>query len=401
MNTVLRVCVSLLIPIGLASSLSAEDKKSGQAVPQTSEGQKAPRNAGAVASAEEVGTLIQQLKSGKYAERNDATRKLAALGTPVIKAVGKAALTDDLELGARCVDILKHLHQNGDAATKSAAETALKNLRQSKHKSVSAWAGEALGENRFGFNSVRPFGNRNVIRIRGFGRIGRVLRQAGFQREVKVTENGKKIHITQTMMPGNQQIVIKITEKVNGKEKTTEIKAASVAELRRKNKAAYKLYLKHFGKARLQINGGINVIQLQIPQLPAGGAGGNITVTSRTVNGKRQIDINENGKKMQIHDTNGKDIVVKIEETVNGQQKTVEYKAKDFNELKKKHPNAAKVYERYAKPRINGVGNIRFGNGLPAVQRLQRPQRRVRRGAKRRGAKRRRPPAQQPVPKDK
>ncbi len=122
---------------------------------------------GTAVSMEEVQELVQQMESGKYKERNAATKRLMAAGKVAIAPVTKAAQTDDLELGARCVDVLKHLSKSGDAATKTAAEKSLKQLQRSKHKSVAQWAGEALRQrnanNPFGGNN--PFGNAGGIQI--------------------------------------------------------------------------------------------------------------------------------------------------------------------------------------------------------------------------------------------
>jgi len=368
MNALLRVLLAIPLLTVFTAAAHSEEQSGGQPVA-------AKKPAGTDnASADEVQTLIEQLKSGKYAERNEAMKKLTAIGKPAVAAVTKAAHTDDLELGARCVDILKHFYKNGDAETKSAAEEALKTLRKTKHESVAQWAGEALRKNRLGNLPARGGINRNGIRIRIIGG-GAIGRPRGFKREAKVTENGKTIHITETIAPGNRQIVIKITEKVQGKEKTTEIKAKNSIDLRRKNKAAYQLYRKHIRKAKLQVIGGNNPIRIRIPQVPAAPArrGGNISISSRTVNGKRTIDVNENGRKMQIRDNRGKDIVVKITETTNGKEKTTEYQAKDLAELQKKHPEAAKVYKRFAVGGGNGFGNIQIRAGFGGAPRRAAP----------------------------
>lgn len=301
-------------------------------------------------SAKEVQQLVRQLESGKYKERNEATNKLMVAGKNAIDPVYKAGQTDDLELGARCVDILKHYYQNGDKETKAAAQEKLKKLQQSKFQSVAKWATEALGRPGIA-NGGLPFArNRAVARAGRFGRIGgigRIANPRGFKREVKATENGKKIHIVEMIVPGNRQIVVKITEKVNGKEKTTEHKARTAAELRRKNKAIYELYRKHIRGARPQLVGGNNMpaIRIQIPQFPAGG--GNRRVTSRTINGRRHLTVTEGNRTVRISDTNNKNIEMKVTETKNGKATTKSYKAKDVSDLKTKSAEAAKTYDQY------------------------------------------------------
>jgi hypothetical protein len=319
----------------------------------------------AKADAAEVKTLIDQLKTGKYEERNEATKKLMSAGNAAIAAVAKAALTDDLELGARCVDVLKQYLENGDTAAKTAARKALAELQTSKHASVAKWAGEALRNGRIGAN--RGF-NRNGIIINGVGRFGGRPGAVGFRRSAKAVDNGKTIEITETIMPGNRQLIVKVTEKVNGKDKTTEYKGTTPLDLRRKNKEAYDLYRKHIRGAKLEIVGANNAaIPVQVGGI-AGGAAGGVRVNSRTVNGQRTTTVTEgNGRRIVMEDNNEKDITVTITETVNGKQKKTEVKAKDLGDLKKKNAEAAKFYEKYSNFGRIRVGRAigRFGGGLP------------------------------------
>ncbi len=60
---------------------------------------------------------------------------------------------------------------------------------------------------------------------------------------VEVEENGKKVSITDSK---NSGITVTITESVNGKKKTTKVRAADTAELANKNPEAHKLYRKYF-----------------------------------------------------------------------------------------------------------------------------------------------------------
>ena len=89
-------------------------------------------------------------------------------------------------------------------------------------------------------------------------------------------------------------------------------------------------------------------------------------------NGNKSIDVNENGKKTHIEeDNNG--IEIKVTEKVNGQEKSDTYKAKDADELKKKYPEAAKIYDKYAQN--GGFGQIQIqaqaipiqGGIMPAI----------------------------------
>jgi hypothetical protein len=90
----------------------------------------------------------------------------------------------------------------------------------------------------------------------------------------------------------------------------------------------------------------------------------------------------ENGKETVIKDTNGKDISVTTTENVNGQKQTNTVTAKDEEDLKKNHPDAHAIFQKYARGaggalriQING-GNAFGGNILmPALP--PAPRRRV------------------------
>ena len=70
--------------------------------------------------------------------------------------------------------------------------------------------------------------------------------------------------------------------------------------------------------------------------------------TVRTVNGERQITVEENGRKIHIQASPGKPIQVEVTETKNGKETTEKIEAKDAAELKTKHAEAHKYYESYA-----------------------------------------------------
>ncbi len=141
--------------------------------------------------------------------------------------------------------------------------------------------------------------------------------------------------------------------------------------------------IQKFG-GNIQLGGGIRIIgpaaggNIQI--LPGGNLqpvpGGAIQVfriQANANNGNRNIDVNDNGKKVHIHeDQNG--LEVRVTEKVNGQDKIDTFKAKDAAELKQKSPEASKLYEKYGQ---NGVGAIQiqaqaigvpnFGPAIPAI----------------------------------
>ncbi|MFN0020745.1 MAG: hypothetical protein ACKVP0_21000 [Pirellulaceae bacterium] len=86
-------------------------------------------------------------------------------------------------------------------------------------------------------------------------------------------------------------------------------------------------------------------IQIQI----AGGAGGNFKRSVKDVNGVKEIEAEENGKKVKIVDDPAKGIKLEMTETKDGKETTQKFEAKDAAELKTKHPEAHKLYEEYSK----------------------------------------------------
>jgi hypothetical protein len=87
-------------------------------------------------------------------------------------------------------------------------------------------------------------------------------------------------------------------------------------------------------------------IQIQV----VGGAGGNVKkVSVKDVNGVKEIEAEENGRKVKINDDPAKGIKLEVTETKDGKETTQKYEAKDAAELKTKHPEAHKLYEEYSK----------------------------------------------------
>ncbi len=97
---------------------------------------------------------------------------------------------------------------------------------------------------------------------------------------------------------------------------------------------------------------GIGAIQVQV--------GGGRKVSVKTVNGVKEIDAEENGQKVHITDDPQNGIKVKVtEKNADGKEETKSYEAKNADDLKKKHPEAHKLYEKYSKG--GGINVIQFG----------------------------------------
>jgi hypothetical protein len=99
---------------------------------------------------------------------------------------------------------------------------------------------------------------------------------------------------------------------------------------------------------RIQIGGAVpgGQIQVQVQQRAVGG-GRQVTIT--TVNGVKTINAVEGNRKVQIKDDPQNGIEMEVTETKDGKAVTEKYKAKNAEDLKKKHPDAYKIYDEYAR----------------------------------------------------
>jgi hypothetical protein len=102
---------------------------------------------------------------------------------------------------------------------------------------------------------------------------------------------------------------------------------------------------------RLQVLGG-GQIQIQIRAV----AGNGRRVQTRIVNGVKQIEAEEKGRRVKIVDDPNNGIKIEITEKKDGKETTKRFEAKDANDLKKQSPEAHKVYEQYTKQGIQVRG---------------------------------------------
>ncbi len=97
-------------------------------------------------------------------------------------------------------------------------------------------------------------------------------------------------------------------------------------------------------------------------------AGGNNVkrVTIKNNNGIRDIEAEENGRKVKITDDPNNGIKMEVTEKEGAKEVKKEYSAKNAAELKEKHPEAHKIYEQYGNQggiQINGGGGIQIQQG--------------------------------------
>jgi hypothetical protein len=298
----------------------------------------------------EIDSLIEQIT--EQGDRREQTEKLLKIGKPVVAPLAKAAEVDDAAVVTRCFDVLGRLLVSGDKETAKAAQESIEELSKSKIDIVGRRA-------------------RTTLRIKEVLRQRETLLQGAAQgraANLTTTENGRKIQLRRAA-DGSFSGTIK--ESVDGKEQETPIAAASEKELEEKFPDAHKAYQKHqkgpanAGGPGIRINGQL-----------IGGPGVQ-SLKFNMVNDKRHIEAVAGDEKVEITDTNGKDIELKHTRRVDGKSKTDEFKADDLDDLKKKHPDAAKLYEKYAagpNPGFGGGIQMQIGGiGAPRPLQLPRP----------------------------
>ena len=118
--------------------------------------------------------------------------------------------------------------------------------------------------------------------------------------------------------------------------------------------------------------GGIRIgggnVQIQVQAI-----GGGRRVKIQNVNGVKEIEAEENGQKVKISDDPANGIKMEITETKDGKETVKKIEAKNEDDLKKNHPDAHKIYEKYSK---QGGVQIQFGGGgiggpVPALPRIR------------------------------
>lgn len=303
---------------------------------------------------------LRALRSGDFSARTEATHSLVAAGAAAVEAVSRAAETGDLETSSRCLEILKRLRSGNDADAKGAAEKALESLAQSKNRSVAQRA-TALTEKPDPVDPRNLAFRQFVVRGNGIQVIAPapIVPARRVQREATVEDNGKRVELREVL---GTEVVVRVTETVDGKPKVTEFKSANAAELFQKHPEAYALYAKHLRGKPFQDVANPNAARAAIAQLPIpniqvqiGQGGNNFRMRMTNVNGQRTIEVDENGKRTVITDEGGKNIKVRITESKDGKDATREFEAQDAAELRKKHPEAADAYDRFAGEPGNGI----------------------------------------------
>ena len=295
-----------------------------------------------VAKQDDIAAQIKVLIDGNPLQRRDAKAKLQELGKEAVEPLAKEAAEAKPVVMYECFDVLARLLASENEAASTAAKAALDKLSESENRSVALRAKSAI--------RIKEILGRRQAAMAAIPAL-----PAQGPMKLNSNENGRTIELERA---ADGSFSGKIKEPVNGEEKTTDIKAADAKELEQKFPEAHKALQKHEEQVRkAQQNalraanpfGGVLNANVQIN----GGAIGQRT-SVKIVNGDRTIEVQNGDEKVEIRDKNGKEIELKHTRPVDGKAKTDEYKGADLDDLKKKHPEAAKLYEKYAPG--NGIG---------------------------------------------
>jgi hypothetical protein len=236
----------------------------------------------AEAAADDIAQWIKQLDADKFAERQEATKKLYAAGKAAIPALLEAAEGESVESTVRAIDLLQRLMDSDEKAVKEAAKEALEKLAQSSKADAARRARQALNPNQEPDPQLpMPGGILNLVPgnlvINGNARSVSISTSNG-TKTVRVEEGGRKIQI---VINANESINVKITEKKDGKEVTKKYEAKNLDELKKKSPDAYKAYEDYANDAGgagnvLHFDGDLVIgngrkIQLGDPNDPVGG----------------------------------------------------------------------------------------------------------------------------------
>ena len=233
--------------------------------------------AAAQSTPEQIRQWVKELDADSFAARQAATRKLIEAGKAAIDETAKAAEGESLEVTTRALEVLTKLYQSSDAATKDAAKTELEKLKSSKNAVAARQAGKAL------VPPAAARGTANLPQAPGLPRaIPNVPRAVGARittktsvvngvKTVEIDENGKIVKI---LDDPNNGITVTITEKVDGKDKTSTHTAKNADELKNKHPDAHAYYDKYVTRRNaalgaIQLRAGGNLpIQIPLPGLP-------------------------------------------------------------------------------------------------------------------------------------
>ena len=308
---------------------------------------------------ERTASLIKQLDTDESEVREKASRQLAEIGKSAIPALTDTVLNSRPEPSHRAFNILAKHFESEDKATKAAAKAALESIVE-KGRLAQATKAEAVLESPAQQGPFRILGGR--ILPQGAKKV--TAKTVNGVKEIEAEETERKVKIKDDPKNG---IRMEITTTKDGKETTKKYQAKSADDLKKKHPDAHKTYEK-YTKAPARIP--LRLRGLNIPLrglVPRGGRNAK-RISIKVVNGLKEIEAEENGRKVKIKDHPENGIEMEVTETKDGKETTSKYKAKSADDLKKNHPDAHKLYEKYNQKNGRGAIQIRIQRGPIQLQ---------------------------------
>jgi hypothetical protein len=189
-------------------------------------------------------------------------------------------------------------------------------------------------------------------KLRGAAGVSVQVTDNNGDRKVEVKEPGRKTTIRDRQ---GEAIELTVRQEWENGTRTERYDAPTVEALRRRYPEAAQIYERYRNGGGVQLG----VQGAAFGRIGIGGAPG----------GPRKIVGEHNGRKITIRDENGAKIRVTATKTVDGKEETETFEAENLDELKKKHPEIAKVYEKLAGRNVaqpgNGAAGIVIGDGVP------------------------------------
>lgn len=277
-------CLACVLFCGsiVANSAGADEQPADGSTPASQEApapQEAPASQEAQALTDaDVAALVEQLGDNRFSKRQAASQQLAEAGKAAIGPLAEAALSDNREVSARAIDILKKHFHDGDADTSAAAKKSLEELAQIDNPGIARRAKDALAPKQDdqapppvpgGLQLIPGRGNAQIrIRLNQLGGAGAkrvTVKNVNGNKETDVQEGDKKIKIKED---AGGAIKMEVTEKKDGKAETKKYEAKDAADLKKNHPEAHKLYeqySKQQGGVQIQ---GIQILPGQVPQIP-------------------------------------------------------------------------------------------------------------------------------------
>ena len=216
------------------------------------------------------------LDSDRFSERRLASQELSAAGIEALPVLEKAALGDSREASARAMTIIQQHFEAGDEDTRKEAEAFLKRIAESGNDFAARRAQESLAPEEMPPNQFNPvFGNiapqqRAAIAQARAAQIQRMqiqvarqqqaiqrinVRVANGEKTITVTEKDRKVSITEK----KNEVEVVVTEKKDGKDKTTKYTAKDADDLKKKHPEAHAIYKKYNRGPGIQLNAQIRI----------------------------------------------------------------------------------------------------------------------------------------------